>query len=690
MKTQKLIFKTALLLLALSMPATAIVQLPSLPAPSKAKVAKIPQGGIALANNILRVDITKEGWKMMAQGSKEVVEGIPFAVTLKGGKVLNFADFKVSAPVSKALPAIPKSPRLSERVAGDSVVLVCTNEASGITVLWRGVLREGSHYFRQEMVVQSKKPAEIESITPLLVEIPNAKLSGYTAGSLALSDVFFAGVEMPTVDLKVQEASSEGKASHVEAKWARDITLEGADKWKISSVVGLVAPDQARRSFLAYIERERALPYRPFIHYNSWYELNINRNDSPDPLKRMSEKQCVDVINVWNTELFQKRQTNIEAFVWDDGWDEFKSLWEFHVGFPKGFQNLDKLSAKQNAGTGAWLSPWGGYGGSKSQRVENWNNTREPKINEFKLGMPTYYKAFRDRCLQMIKDYDMRYFKFDGIGAGTFATGPGQGAGAKDLDGLLRLTQELRTARPNIFINATVGTWASPFWFQYVDSIWRQGDDWSALGEGNERERWITYRDEMIYRRFVEKSPLFPINSLMFHGLIVGDVGPPHAMPNDLEGIKHEIRCAFGCGSALQELYVSSHLMTPEAWDELAKGIKWMRANIDVLDDVHWVGPVPYDKESKVSNIYGWAAWNPQKGVLTLRNPSPEKKTYTTTLRKALDIPAEVKGTYSMKNAYDDQRDIVGKKALDIDEEITFALDPFEVFVWDLRPVVKK
>lgn len=115
MKTKKLILKAVLPLLALSMPATALVQLPGMPAPSKAKVAKIPQGGIALANNILRVDITKEGWKMMVQGSKEVVEGIPFAVTLKGGKVLNFSDFKVSAPVSKALPAIPKSPRLSDR-----------------------------------------------------------------------------------------------------------------------------------------------------------------------------------------------------------------------------------------------------------------------------------------------------------------------------------------------------------------------------------------------------------------------------------------------------------------------------------------------------------------------------------------------------------------------------------------------
>ena len=31
------------------------------------------------------------------------------------------------------------------------------------------------------------------------------------------------------------------------------------------------------------MERERVMPYRPFIHYNSWYELNINRNNDSDP-----------------------------------------------------------------------------------------------------------------------------------------------------------------------------------------------------------------------------------------------------------------------------------------------------------------------------------------------------------------------------------------------------------------------
>lgn len=69
------------------------------------------------------------------------------------------------------------------------------------------------------------------------------------------------------------------KLSTIEGKWSRNVDLAAGKTWKVSAVVGLVAKDQARRSILSYIERERAVPWRPMPIYNSWYELNINRNN---------------------------------------------------------------------------------------------------------------------------------------------------------------------------------------------------------------------------------------------------------------------------------------------------------------------------------------------------------------------------------------------------------------------------
>ena len=156
---------------------------------------------------------------------------------------------------------------------------------------------------------------------------------------------------------------------------------------------------------------------------------------------------------------------------------------------------------------------------------------------------------------------------------------------------------------------------------------------------GDNRDKWITYRDRLVHEVFVQGSPLMPINSMMTHGLIVTRHGPPGCMPKEPENVKKELRCAVACGTSLQELYLDRDLMNAHGgvlWDELAKGIKWIRRNADVLDDVHWVGGNPWDKESR-------------------------------------------------EGSFDDQRPLDGftGKTVDIDKELTFTLKPFEVFVYE-------
>ena len=158
------------------------------------------------------------------------------------------------------------------------------------------------------------------------------------------------------------------------------------------------------------MERERVMPYRPFIHYNSWYELNINRNNDSDPAKRMTEEQCLAVLKDWQEQFFQKRGMSIDAFVWDNGWDEFNSLWDFHKMFPQGFKRIDAAAGRQKAGIGTWLGPVGGYGASKGKRLAYWN-VKHPdnKIGNFQLSNKEYFDAFVGRCSQMVKDYNMKY-----------------------------------------------------------------------------------------------------------------------------------------------------------------------------------------------------------------------------------------------------------------------------------------
>ncbi len=489
-------------------------------------------------------------------------------------------------------------------------------------------------------------------------------------------------IELSTALAAAEESAADESDERVRGIWQREAPLVQGEPWSVTGVVGLFAPGQQRRSFLAYVERERAVPYHPFIHYNDWYEIGIRVHDFKDPEQRTNEAMWLTLLDTWNRELNEKRHTKLDGFIVDDGWDEFNSLWDFHCGFPNGFAKMAELAAKQGAGLGTWLGPVGGYGASKQMRLASWNHNHPGnKINNFRLSNKEYFDAFVGRCRQMIRDYGMRYFKFDGISTKFHAKGP---ANIEDAEGILRVIAALREEKPDIFINATVGTWASPFWYFHADSVWRQENDFDRVGNaGDNRDRWITYRDRLVHEVFVEGAPLFPINSLMVHGTIITKNGPPKCMSREPENCRKEMRMAFGSGSALQEIYTDTDLLCQEGgvlWDELARCIAWVRRNADVLPDTHWVGGNPWD--GKDGAIYGYAAWNGRKATLTLRNSSASEKTLRTTLREVLDVPPGVKGTVTFRNSFDDQRELgLTEGALDVDAPLTITMKPLELIV---------
>ena len=57
------------------------------------------------------------------------------------------------------------------------------------------------------------------------------------------------------------------------ARIPRELPLRAGHTLTLSSVIGISREGQLRRDFLAYVERERAHPYRTFLHYNSWYDI---------------------------------------------------------------------------------------------------------------------------------------------------------------------------------------------------------------------------------------------------------------------------------------------------------------------------------------------------------------------------------------------------------------------------------
>ena len=470
-------------------------------------------------------------------------------------------------------------------------------------------------------------------------------------------------------------------------EWHRNVTLAKGSEWNVSGVVGLVAEGQPRRSFLTYSERERAVPWRPFPAYISWYELNIDRNNDRHYTTNMNENQCADVVAQWKANLFDKYGVTPDSYIWDDGWDVY-GTWTFNTNFPNGFSEADSLARTMGAGIGAWLGPVGGYGTSGTYRRNYWKDK-----GGMQLSNPAYYQVFYDACSSMIRDYDFRFFKFDGISAQFSSVGPDDGVvGCENAEAIIRMEEEIRKIKPDVFFNTTVGTWASPFWFHVTDAVWRQESDYSEIGNNkSDRERWITYRDRLVYQNFVKNSPICPINTLMTHGFILTRFG---AVSKDMnyDGILREMRCAFACGSGMVELYNDYQLMNTISdnegnagalWKELADCIAWQKRNEDVLPDIHWVGGNPWNGVR--SEVYGWASWNGKKATLALRNGANEEQSFTTTLRKALEIPAYIQTSVVLNDAFaqDVLKGLPVGEPIDIDRELELVLPGSSVYVFD-------
>ncbi len=499
-------------------------------------------------------------------------------------------------------------------------------------------------------------------------------------------------------------------------------TLAPGETLELSAVWGRCdEAGQLRRAFNTYLNAERAHPHRMLPHYNSWYDLCINRNDAGVE-GRFKEAEALASMRAFREELYERRGVFVNSYLWDDGWDSWDSLWGFNANYPEGFKHLaDEAHKVPGASIGCWMSPFGGYGGSFGRRLayaksQGYVDADAPGLQ---LSKPTYYAAFRDRVLAMIRDYDMNLFKFDRMGSGSDATGAAPRYAA-DLRAVGKLCGEMRAAKQDVFINCTVGTWASPYWLMWCDSIWRGGNDCAGSGVGTARQRWLTYRDDVIHDRFASKAPLFPLNAMMMHGIIVCKSSPHNTMrdykgtgshPYDGEGYATPTACVdfasevwmgMALGTGLQEYYITPGLMSKTWWDILADGVRWLKANEPTLTDAHWIGGDPADgpdmakRGNAPKDVYGYASLGREKGIVILRNPSDKPQTVTVDLDGWLEMPKARQGSsyrptvvFNSTVAYEN----AGKPGVFLPtwpkttaERLTWELPPFAVILFEIAP----
>ena len=598
-----------------------------------------------------------------------------FVIELADGRKIRASDLKMAGkPAFERIEADAKSIRLSGRFPGWKATVPLVSADGKVQVSWMALIRDQANCVRQELTISPVGGAlPIKQLTVIDFAAPAQTMAARTVGAVDGSPVFSGNLFFACEHPMAHNVANEGR---ITSTLPRFRPISPGEKLRVAWAFGVVPTGQLRRGFLYYVERQRVRPYSPFVYYISWFDLAWPNH------AWMTERQCLDVIRAFGDELSTKRGVALDAFVFDDGWDDNKTLWRFHpTNFPNGFALLQKAAAKyNNAVLGSWISPWGGYSQAKADRLKYGKAQGfETNARGFSLNGPKYYKRFSEVCMEHIKNQGVGYMKFDGTGKGDEITGPGEEYGP-DIEALMRLIIDMRAVRPELFVNATVGTWPSPYWLWYSDSVWRAGRDCGWDGDGSTRQQWLTYRDGVGYRLRTARGPLFPLNSLKFQSVMLARSSLAGKLTNDPKDVIDDIHMAAASGTQMQEFFVTSAMMTPELWDTVAETIGWMRANTDVLVDTHGIGGDPAKLQ-----VYGYASWSPRKGVLVLRNPSGERGKIAVDLQKAFELPDEAPRRYSLRSPWkaDQSKATI---TLQAGQPYSFDLAPFEVLVFDAMP----
>ena len=189
-----------------------------------------------------------------------------------------------------------------------------------------------------------------------------------------------------------------------------------------------------------------------------------------------------------------------------------------------------------------------------------------------------------------------------------------------------------------VWISLTIGTWPSPFWLLWGDSIWRDGPDVGDEGVGSARDRWLSFRDNAL-RRAQSRGPLFPLTAFMQHGVVWSKTAETISMWSKPKGPKatfqdfcNEVLSFFLAGTGLQELYIQMELMNDEKWKALAAASHLARQEIKLLPDARLIA---------FGHLYGAAALEMTEGraIFWLRNPEETTQEATFSISELLELP---------------------------------------------------
>ncbi len=451
------------------------------------------------------------------------------------------------------------------------------------------------------------------------------------------------------------------------------------------AVFGFISNSGLRYSFFNYLKDIKVGKLRPYLLYNSWYDLR-----APEMVKNkkniMNEENSLRIYSLLKEKL-SKYGLKLDAFVLDDGWDVYRSDWVLSKEqFPSGLKPLSSVLGKNKTSLGIWFGPTGGYS-HRDWRV-SWMREYgyETVGTQMCFGGKNYFSLLKRRILEFTKKYRVGYYKWDGFQFICNEKGHGHPVGIYSrrhiLNNLIFLSKSVRKLNPDVFLNITSGTWLSPWWVKIADTIWMQGFDYgySEVPSISKRDMAMTYRDYVLFEDFKKYDFWFPVENLMTHGIIKGDLQKLGGEEEPIEKFTNNAVLYFARGISMYELYITPDLLSKAEWDALAKSIKWAKENFDVLTNY----TVMVGGDPGKSKAYGFIHFKDKKGIIALRNPSFREQKIILHLKPEYGLNKDANNLV-LEKIY--PKNFIYNTILKSNDSITITLNPYETAIFNLYPL---
>ena len=496
----------------------------------------------------------------------------------------------------------------------------------------------------------------------------------------------FGGIEYPTSVNHITNSSID--FFQYLGEQVKDKPVEG--DW---AVLGITPEPYVKKWFYQYIKAIRVAPAKPYIMYNSWYDLRSADYPKIPEDAVMNEQNVTRIWNLVRENFIEKNNIKIDAFVLDDGWDIYESDWKLRTKqFPNGLRPMADDMKKSGTDMGIWFGPSGGYSFAlkRIQWMHNHGYEVTGNVNQYGsaqlcLAGKNYSKLFRKRTTDFVKNDHIGYFKWDGIQFSCSEPDHGHPVGIHSrraiMESVIDKCNAVRAINPDVYLNITSGTWLSPWWVKYANQVWMDAEDYAFadVPSMTRRDNAMTYRDYALFDDEHIRQSWFPISNMMIHGIIKGRLENISKEGESLETFTNNAILYFARGVSMWELYISPDILTKGEWNALSQSIKWANDRFKTLSQTFMTGGNPASGKT-----YAFLHFFENKGIIAVRNPKIDSDRINIVLDPKYGINENASGLI-VEQVY--PRRYIYPQTYAAGSRISIPLDGFETAIFEVHPL---